>query len=259
MPARREVPEPPRCPPGWHIGPPDFIGIGAQKAGTSWWSSLLHLHPDVSRSGSRPKELHFFDQFWEHPWDESDALQYARYFPRPAGGVAGEWTPAYMIDFWTPELIGRAAPDARLLVLLRDPIDRFRSGLTHTGSTTRTALEARDAHGAFRRGLYAQQLLRVLDTTDRERVLVLQYEACRTDPAAGLAATFRFLGLRDVTIDPKHLAREVNPTTSRKVELTRPEREALAVGYAPDLEQLATLFPELDLSLWPTAHEIGLT
>jgi hypothetical protein len=249
------VPEPPTCPPGWRIGPPDFIGIGAQKAGTSWWSALLHLHPDVSRSGGRPKELHFFDQFWERAWADDQADQYARYFPRPEGAAAGEWTPAYMVDFWTPDLIARAAPDARLLALLRDPIDRFRSGVTHTKTGSRTALEARDAHGAFRRGLYAQQLRRVFDALPRERVLVLQYEACRGDPARWLTHTFRFLGLRDIKIDPAHFTREVNPTTSRKVDLTPHERDALASAYADDLDELAALLPDLDLSLWPTAAQ----
>ena len=143
-------------------------------------------------------------------------------------------------------------------MLLRDPIDRFRSGLTHTESNSRTSLAARDAHGAFRRGLYAQQLRRVFDSTPREQVLVLQYEACRADPAAGLAATFRFLGLPEVTIDPAQLAREVNPTTSRKVELAPDERDALVAGYGADLEELAALVPDLDLSLWPTARDVGL-
>ena len=99
------------------------------------------------------------------------------------GGVAGEWTPGYMIDFWTPELIARAAPEARVLVLLRDPLERFRSGLTHTDDASRAALTHRDAAGAFQRGLYAQQLRRLFDAFPRERVLVQQYEACRTDPA----------------------------------------------------------------------------
>ena len=70
----------------------------------------------------------------------ADIERYQRYFPVPEGAVAGEWTPGYLIDFWTPELIARAAPEARILVLLRDPIDRFRSGLTHQLATSREPL-----------------------------------------------------------------------------------------------------------------------
>ena len=48
------------------------------------------------------KELHFFDRCWESGFAASDIALYARYFPRPGGALAGEWTPGYMIDFWTP-------------------------------------------------------------------------------------------------------------------------------------------------------------
>jgi hypothetical protein len=47
----------------------------------------------------------------------------------------------------------------------------------------------------------------------------------------------------------------VNPTTARKIDLTQNLRKALLDGYAPDLERLRSLAPELDLSLWPTARE----
>ena len=251
-------PSRPTAHPAGRWQPPDFIGVGAQKAGTSWWNALLHQHPDVHRSGGQPKELHFFDGYWETPWTDADAARYAGYFPRPEGGAAGEWTPGYMIDFWTPGLIARAAPEARILVLLRDPVDRFRSGLTHTDDATRNDLSHRDAAGAFQRGLYAQQLRRLFDAIPRERVLLLQYERCRADPAAELARTFAFLGLSEATLEGSAFSREVNPTTRRKVELSPRLRAALLDGYAIDLEQLATLAPELDLSLWPTAQEAGL-
>ena len=210
------------------------------------------------RHKGQPKELHFFDLLWDRPWSAADATRYARYFPRPSGSITGEWTPGYMIDFWTPGLIMRAAPAARILVLLRDPLERFRSGLTHTDDATAATLSHRDAAGAFWRGLYAQQLRRVYDAIPREQVLVLQYEACREDPARELARTFAFLGLRPVELPSSAFTREVNPTTGRKVELTPGLRSALQDGYAIDLEQLRTLVPELDLGRWPTARAAGL-
>jgi hypothetical protein len=234
------------------------VGIGAQKSGTSWWNALLHAHPDVRRASGQPKELHFFDGLWERPWTEADCDRYARYFPRPAGAVVGEWTPAYMIDFWTPELLARAAPDARLLVLLRDPIERFRSGLAHTEAASGRGPTHRDVAGAFQRGLYAQQVRRVLEATPRDRVLILQYEACRGDGAGQLSRTFRFLGLPDVALDPGRIGREVNPTTSRKLDLSPTMHGALIDAYAVDIEQLRSLVPELDLTLWPTARGAGL-
>lgn len=251
-------PEPPEVPDGWRIGPPHYVGVGAQKAGTSWWNRLIEAHPDVVGAAGQPKELHFFDRAWEMPFDADTAKAYWRYFPVPEGAYAGEWTPGYLIDFWAPELIARAAPDARILVLLRDPVDRLRSGLTHQLATSRGALGHRDIQGAFQRGLYAPQLRRVLAAFPRERILVGQYEACRADTRAQLARTYAFLGLTPHQLSQSEIEAEVNPTTREKFELTPSLRSALIDGYSHDLAQLPDLVPELDLSLWPTSREARL-
>ena len=258
-PAPLGPPEPPACPANQRIGPPDFVGVGAQKAGTSWWNALIEAHPDVHRHGGQPKELHFFDVLWDRPWSAADATRYARYFPRPTGSVTGEWTPGYMIDFWTPGLIARAAPAARILVLLRDPLDRFRSGLTHTDDAT-----ARLALPPGRRG---RLLARPLRAAAAPRVRRVPARAGAGPPVRGLPGGSRSASWRarsrswacgPVDLPPSAFAREVNPTTGRKVELTPGLRSALQDGYAIDLEQLRTLVPELDLARWPTATAAGL-
>ena len=85
-----------------------------------------------------------------------------------------------------------------------------------------------------------------------------QYEACRADPAAQLARTYRFLGLAPHELDADAFRGEVNPTTRAKFEPTAELRRSLLDGYAPDMAQLPELVPELDLSLWPSARETGL-
>ena len=113
--------------------------------------------------------------------------RYHALFPRPDGALAGEWTPGYMLDFWTPPLLRRAAPDAKLLVLLRDPVERFRSGLTLTENRLTLGWSARAAaNGGFQRGIYADQLLRLWSAFPREQVLVLQFERCVRDPRGEL-------------------------------------------------------------------------
>jgi hypothetical protein len=251
-------PEPPPVPDGWRAGPPHFVGLGAQKAGTSWWNRLIAEHPDVVNPGGQAKELHFFDRSWEVPFDDSTIERYGGYFPTPEGKVAGEWTPGYLIDFWTPGLIARAAPDARILILLRDPIERFRSGLTHQLATSRKPTGHRDIQGAFQRGLYAPQLRRVLAAFPREQVFIGQYETCRANTSAELARTYEFLGLPAYQPDQSAVAGEVNPTTREKYRLSPSLQSAFLDGYASDMEQLPELVPGIDLTLWPSAREVGL-
>src|SRR4051812_19959035 len=201
---------PPDCPPGWRIAPPDFVGVGVQKAGTSWWHLLITAHPEVL--ARMPKELHFFQHHWNDGDDDGYIDEYARYFARPNGLKAGEWTPRYAMDAWTPPMLARAAPDARLLVMLRDPVERFRSGLTHYKARHRE-MHPRVLVEAIERGRYSSHLERLVRSFPREQVLVLQYERCVRDPEAELARTYAFLGLRDTAFVPGGVRRPVFQTT----------------------------------------------
>ena len=114
-----------------HTGPPDFVGIGSQKAGTTWWYDAICAHPDVYHRGDIHKERHFFGRYAIRPFGPAECSLYHRWFPRPHDRLTGEWTPDYIQYSWVPALLAQAAPQTRLLVLLRDPIERFRSGLAH--------------------------------------------------------------------------------------------------------------------------------
>src|SRR5206468_6067487 len=92
-----EIPE---CPDGWTVGTPDYVGIGAQRCGTSWWYDAMRRHPAIERSPIG-KEVHYFDRFWQGDAPDDIAAEYASLFPRPPGQVTGEWTPRYLADFWT--------------------------------------------------------------------------------------------------------------------------------------------------------------
>jgi hypothetical protein len=235
----------------WLPGAPDYVGVGTARSGTSWWDSLVNQHPRVFRKPGTPKEAHFFDALWEHGLRAGDVERYHSLFERPSGAIAGEWTPGYMLDAWTPALLRQAAPEARLLVLLRDPVERFRSGRTlaenrfTVGSTARAA-----ANAAFNRGLYADQLLRLWQAFPREQVLVLQYERCVADAHMQLARTFAFMGLEPDVPAGVDLAQRVNESPGPKVELSRWQTDELMRRYAPENERLAALLPDLDLSLW---------
>jgi hypothetical protein len=238
---------PPRLNPGEQSGTPDFVGVGVQKAGTSWWYSLIVAHPGVSDRPDIHKERHFFSRFGSEPFGDKDVERYHGWFPRIPGTLAGEWTPDYLWFPWVPDLLDRAAPEAKVLVVLRDPVERFCSGVAHqlrngakrTGATLAEAVE---------RGYYDRQLAAWKAFSDNGRMLVLQYEMCVRDPESQIIRTYKHLGLDD-GFRPQNLQRRINET-SASITIDDDVRARLVDLYAPDVARLADRHPELDLALW---------
>jgi Sulfotransferase domain len=238
---------PPQPGPDEVTGPPAFVGIGAQKAGTTWWFDLIASHPDVAHRDDVHKERHFFDRFASRSFGAEECAQYHGWFPHPAGAVTGEWTPDYLHLAWVPPLLAQAAPRARLLVLLRDPVERFESGLAHHRAQ-RGALTAQVYADALARGFYGQALGYWRRHFAREQILVLQYERCVQDPLGELQRTFRFLDLSPFT--PDEAAARVNPGKARRT-LPTDVRRRLCELYTPDVLALSASAPEIDPALWP--------
>ncbi len=243
------VADAPPAAPGMVTGPPSFVGIGAQKAGTSWWYELVVAHPAVHHQSGTHKERHFFARFAVEDFGRAEVEQYHRWFPRPAGAVTGEWTPDYLHQDWVPPLLAQAAPDARLLVIVRDPLERLVSGVAHEEITAASHLGSA-LTDAVQRGFYAAPLRNWARWFAPERILVLQYERCVADPSGQLARTFEFLGLDPPPSTPD-LARRVSETTAARPKLGSDVRRRLVEIYAPDVAELAAAYPDLDLDLWP--------
>ena len=225
-----------------------------QKAGTSWWYQMIMRHPGVSGRPSIHKERHFFARFGAEPFGPSDVADYRAWFPHERGTISGEWTPDYFDCPWVPELMAQAAPDGRMLVVLRDPVQRFRSGLAHQsrdGGDHVGSVQTR----ALQRSLYANALRRWQSYFPPEQLLVLQYEACAARPIDQLVRTYEFLGL-DPDYRPPNLSAKVNRTVITKADLPEDARARLEELVAPDVAALTGLAPDLDLSLWPSAAGI---
>jgi hypothetical protein len=242
---------PPECPAGWRTGPPDFVGVGVQRCGTTRWYGLLASHPEITPSPVA-KELHYFDRFYAGGFTAADATRYHDYFPRQGEHRAGEWTPLYAGAPWVPRLLASAAPDARLLMLVRDPVERYLSGLQHSARMAKefgTTLSRLAPLDALARGFYHAQLMNLLAHFDRSRILVLQYERCTLEPLAQLRRTFEFLGLHDTEFEPDLEAR---PGYQPSKPMLDPETAASYVRvYSEDVSNLARSFPGIDLKLWP--------
>lgn len=246
---------PPPYPPTMEVGPPDFVGVGVQKAGTTWWYELLTHHPRVHNHPAAHKERHYFMRFFDADFGEAEVDEYRRWFPRPPGQLTGEWTPDYMLHFWIPRLLKLAAPETRVLVLVRDPVERIVSGLTHVADR-QAVPDARSATEAYLRGRYFDQLQALSSHFGAGQVLVQQFERCLSDPAGELHRTLAFLGLPPTDVGPSE-RRPVNPTASAKVLLPAGAREELVGLYRPDVEKLAAAYPHLDLALWPNFASLG--
>ena len=200
---------------------PDFLVLGAMKAGTSSLMHHLTRHPGVR--GPLRKEVHYFTHARRRG---RGAGWYRAHFPlRGSGGITGEATPEALYDEDAPGLIRAALPDVRLIAILREPVARAVSHYHHEVRMGRETLpieaafaaeEARLAHAAAlgergretrvhacyrRRGAYAEQIERYLALFPRERLLVLGTGELARDPSAALARAHRFLGLAPAPVE----------------------------------------------------------
>ena len=262
-------------------GPPDFIGVGALGSGTGWWHAMLLAHPEIRPPAARRRALHAFDRFCAAEMTDADVAAYHARFPRREGTITGEWTGRYMFDAWTPPLLKRAAPDAKLLVMLSDPIERYRATFTDR-LAKREGDETIYMADVVDRRSFGGQVARLHRFFDPERVLVLQFERCRRDPVDQYRRTLEFLGVRDTAFVPRRLRRKAagRPESipveialrlglpaglrrrltermsgrplARETAPLWPDLEAsLHTALDPQVEQLRELVPDLDLSLWP--------
>ncbi|HEX8119872.1 MAG TPA: sulfotransferase [Solirubrobacteraceae bacterium] len=207
---------------------PNLVIIGAQKCGTTSLHLYLAGHPQVQMS--RPKELHFFVEAGN--W--SRGLEwYERHFDAPGRAIYGEASPSY--SAWpthrgVPERLHRTVPAARLIYLVRDPIDRMVSQWT---MRTRNGVESRPLDAALRhvdgadylfRSRYHLQLGLYLEHFPPEQILVVDSDDLDRDRAATLRRVHRFLGIDEGHRGSRHRLRYHRTADRRK----------LGPGFLPD-------------------------
>jgi hypothetical protein len=164
-------------------------------------------------------------------------------------------------------MIKAAAPDALAMVLLRDPVDRYISGLSHQdrggligevdGDGRLFGDRLRTVTDAISRGQYATQLEWLIEAYPAERLMIMQYERCAADPDGQLARTFEFLGLSPHKLPREELARPRNMSKLEKVQVPQEHLELLRRYYRPEVDRLRALMPDLDLALWPNFRHLA--
>jgi hypothetical protein len=174
----------------------DFLIIGAAKSATTWLQKSLQADPAVAMPDP---ELHYFSRFHDrgHQW-------YFSQFPEiREGQLVGEKSNSYLDTPCAPERVHALLPHVRLIVQLRNPVERAYSDycmLYRRGEVDRdieTWLDARkSAPGRFLAGgLYFAQLQAYLDLYPEDRLLVLFFEEMLSRPAEHLRKVRQFLDL----------------------------------------------------------------
>lgn len=231
----------------------DFIIAGVQKAGTTALFDHLGDVPGVALSAT--KEVHFFDDE-SVDWARPDYAAYEAQFAAAEGALVGEATPIYL--YWPNALerIFAYNPAMRLILMLRDPVERAwsqwrmetargveREPFSWCIRQGRQRLFASEPWGHHRefsyveRGFYGEQVARLFELFPRDQVLLLKAEDLRADPNTVLASICAFLG-----------APPPPPTTPRAVHVGQ-EMEGLQTAdilhlrqiYARDLVRLKDL------------------
>jgi hypothetical protein len=202
---------------------PGFIGIGAQKCATTWIFRNLEDHPDAALS--LRKELHFFTATYDRGY-----LWYESHFPdRPGAKAIGEFSTSYLCSMDAPHRAARYNPDFKIVVALRDPVDRAYSNhlhevrVGHLDSAAHTFEAAEPFNPMYvEQGRYAMHLRRWLDHFPRERLFVLFQEEIDREPAAQASALYAFLGL-----DPAHQS----PYQGERVNVSAARRSQTAARF----------------------------
>jgi hypothetical protein len=213
---------------------PDFFVIGAPKAGTTALHAALAAHPGLFMSGVKEPKFFLTDgpppsrgggpgdvqTYREHVWRRAEYE--ALFAAAPSGALRGESTPFYLYSQPAQERIKALIPHAKLIVILRDPVERAHSNWTHLwsaglepiGDFVRACAEedARIAAGwadfwhYTRLGKYGEQLDSLFLRFPREQVFILRYRALIDDPAQALDDICGFLGVHQGIIG--HMPRE---------------------------------------------------
>jgi hypothetical protein len=243
---------------------PNFLVIGAQKAGTTSLHGYLTAHPAVL--GASIKEVQYFSKFYDRGED-----WYVAYFPLELRGGAtrlrsgvrpavGEASATYLFHPRAPERVHAFDPAMRLIAVLRDPVDRayshyqmehrwgretlpFEAALerelelrpqlermrTDPGYESQEAIDC----SYIARGRYAEQLERWIELFPRDQLLVVTSDELLDDPARTMATVALFLGIPDwrATSYPLRGVREYDTIAPET-------REQLARTFAPETERL---------------------
>lgn len=201
----------------------DFVVVGAQKSGTTAMHTFLNAHPLISMPDA--KEMHFFNRtawadFHLPIWKRRKLALYHKHFPHfpDPSFTYGEATPHYMTWNAALDRIQTYNPNARIIALLRHPVDRAYShwnmerqrGFVHGSFDEAVRHELRETqevgerldkvHSFLHRGFYAPQIQALWSRFGRDQVLVFKHADLLLKHEETLMRVFAFLGVPHASV-----------------------------------------------------------
>jgi len=258
----------------WEIGKrtshkralPGFLIVGAQKSGTSSMFRLLEMHPQVY--GSLKKEVHFFDRNYG-----KGINWYKSHFPMKKkikkGCVTGEASPCYLMFPHAAERISQLLPNVKLIILLRNPVERAISQYFHEVSGGRESLSMEEAFKAEddrirpelkrlhedktyhstiyrdysykKRGVYIDQIRQYLQFFNREQLCIIKSEEYFENPNHIVKKAYAFLGVDDSFTPRASKPKKIRDYSGRQFEAVRKD---LQEYFAPQNKKLYEILGE---------------
>ena len=190
---------------------PNFLYIGTSKAGSTWifkvlsWHSQIYMYPG--------KDLGFFTSGYEQGWD----WYVDNFNPDEEHQIVGEVSHSYMISRRARDRILQRLPDAKLLVCLREPVERtfsqYLDGIKN-GKFEGTFEEVLESvPSLINRSRYGTHISRYLEAFSREQMHIASFDQLKADPAQFAADMFAFLGVEPLEIPPQ-LGEKVLPAAT---------------------------------------------
>jgi hypothetical protein len=204
---------------------PNFLGIGAQKSGTTWLAEVLRSHPEVFMA--HEKETHYFSE----QFDRGEEW-YLRHFSRAGARKAvGEFSVSYLLGSAdTARRIHEFDPGMKLIAIVRDPVHR---AFSHYRWAVQYEFEKGKFAEAFERvsmfsarGLYYRNLSLYWDLFPEEQILIIKYDDIAGRPREVQKKVFSFLGVDPTFVSPL-TDRVVSPTIKPRSRLLERMRSGL--------------------------------
>lgn len=198
---------------------PNFLFIGPDKAGSTWLHRTLAKHPDVCVSPA--KDIYFFDRNFHRGFQ-----WYSRQFPNCGDSqVIADISHDYLYSSLARQRILESIPDTKLMVCLREPVDRAFSAylnLRRVGLFNGTFEQALVAlPNLVDHGYYFRHLEPYVRDFGRERIFVAIFDDLVADPNAFAARVFEFLKVMRKNLTPEERSRALPAARARSLVVAR--------------------------------------